>query len=86
MTVGFGSSSSINGSDETLRYELLSLSHVCLIKHEELRFFHVVREEEASHDLVRRIMNRCLRFSYGSSNPGCYNSLDERPRLISLIK
>ena len=52
MTIGFGSSSSINGSDKMLGWESLSLIHVRSIKDGALRFFHVVREEEASHDLV----------------------------------
>ena len=32
MTVGFDSSSSINGSDKMLGWELFPLSYVCLIK------------------------------------------------------
>ena len=86
MTIGFGSSSSIQGSDETLGYQSLPLSHVCLIKDRALRFCHILREEEASCDLVHPIVNRRLRFLDGSSNVGRYNSSDERPGLILLIK
>ena len=48
MDVRFGSSSSINGSNETLGCELLPLSRVRSVNDGELRFFHVVREEEES--------------------------------------
>ena len=48
MPVGFGSSSSINSSDEMLGCESLPLSRVCSIHDERLRFFHVTREEETS--------------------------------------
>ena len=86
MAVGFGSSSSTNGSYETLGYKLLSLSRVRSIESRAIRFCHVMCEEEASRDLVRSIVNGRLRFSYGSSNIGHYNSSDERPGLIGLIK
>ena len=56
MVVRFGSSSSINDSDETLRCELLPLSRVCLIEDGALKFFHVMLEEEASLNV------RCLIF------------------------
>ena len=69
MAVRFGSSSSINGSDEMLEYESLSLSRVCSIEDRALRFFHVAREEEGSRDLVRSIVNGRLRFLDGSLNP-----------------
>ena len=69
-----------------LGWDLLPLSDVRSMKDGSLRFCHVAREEEASRDLVRLIVNRCLIFSYGSSNPSHYNRLDERPRLICLIK
>ena len=48
MVVRFGSSSSINDSDETLRCELLPLSRVRLIEDGVLKFFHILHEEEAS--------------------------------------
>ena len=86
VAVGFGSSSSINISDETLLYKLLQLSHALLIKDGALIFCHVTRKEEAPQDLVRLIVNRHFRFSYGSSTPGHYNSSDEQPRFIHLIK
>ena len=56
MAIGFDSSSSINGSDEILGYKSLSLSHFCSIEDIVLRFFHVMRKEEAMRDLVRLIM------------------------------
>ena len=77
MVIRFGSSSSINGSDETLRCESLSLSRVRSIEDGVLRFCHVAREEEGSRDLVLPIVNRRTRFSYDTSNSNCYNSSDE---------
>ena len=56
MAVGFGSSSSINGSYEMLGCESLPLIRVRSIEDEVLRFCHVVYEEEASRDLVRPIV------------------------------
>ena len=61
MAVGFGSSSSINGSDETLGCKSLLFSYVRLIKDGELRFFYVASEEEASCDCIRPIGNQCLK-------------------------
>ena len=58
-TVRFGSSSLINGSDEMLRCELFQVSHVCSIKDGALRFCLVVCEEEALHDHICLIRNRC---------------------------
>ena len=58
MVVGFGSSSSINGSDETLGCESLSLGRIHSIEDEALKFFHAVGEEELSRDRVRSIGNR----------------------------
>ena len=66
--------------------ESLPLSRVPSIKDAALRFCHIAGEEEASRDLVRLIVNRRLRFSNSSSNPGRYNSLNERLGLIRLIK
>ena len=43
MTFGFGSSSSINGSDETLGCKSLPLSRVYSIEDGMLRFYHVAR-------------------------------------------
>ena len=77
MVVGFGCSSSINGSDEILGCESLQLSRVHLIEDGVLIFCHIAHEEESSGDLVRSIVNRCLIFLYDSSNLGRYNSLDE---------
>ena len=50
MSVRFGSSPSINSSNEIFGYESLPLSSVCLIEDGTFRFFHIVREEGASHD------------------------------------
>ena len=58
MAVGFGSSSSINSSDEMLGCKSLPLSCVCLIADGALRFFHVVREEESLHNRVCSMGNR----------------------------
>ena len=86
MAIRFGSSSSIGGSDEMLGCESLPLSHVHSIKDGALRFCHVAHEEEALRNLIRLIVNRHLKFSYGSSNPSGYYSSYEQPRLIFLIK
>ena len=85
MVIPFGSSSSINGSSEMLGWESLLLSYVHSIKDGALRFCHIAREG-ASRYLICPIMNRRLIFSYGSSNPSHYNSLDKWPGLIHLIK
>ena len=53
MSVGFDSSSSINGLDEALGCKFFSLSRICLIKD----FCHVAREEEASRDSIHLIKN-----------------------------
>ena len=66
MAVGFGSSSSINGSGEMLGCELFPLSRVRSIEDGVLRFCHVAREEEFSRDCVRAIGNRRLRCRYAS--------------------
>ena len=66
MVVGFGSSSSINGSDKMRGCESLSLNHVRSIKDGALKFFHLAREEEALHDCVRPIENRRLRCGHAS--------------------
>ena len=58
MIVGFGSSSSINGSDETLGCKSLPLSHVRSIKDGALKFYHVAHEEEALRDCVSLIINQ----------------------------
>ena len=60
VTVGFGSISSINGSDEMPGCVSLPLSHVHSIKDGMLRFYHITREEEVSHDWVRLLGNGCL--------------------------
>ena len=77
VTIRFGSLSLINGLDEILGGESLSLNHVHLIEDGALRFCHVAREEEVLQDLVRLIVNRPFKFLDGSSNPSRYNSLDE---------
>ena len=74
MSIGFGSSYSINGFDEIFGYKFLPLSHFHFIEDGVLRFFHVMLEEVAMRDLVRLIMNQCLKFLNGSSNLGHYNS------------
>ena len=51
VAIGFGSSSSINGSDETNGFELLPLSHLRSIEDGVLTFCHVVCEEEARSSL-----------------------------------
>ena len=86
VAVGFGSSCSINGSDETLGCESLWLSRVRSIKDRALRFDHIGHEEEALRDLVPSIVNQHIRFLDGSSNLGHYNSLDEQLGLIHFIK
>ena len=50
VVVGFVSSSSINGLDEMLGCESLSLSHVCLIEDVVLRFCRVAPDEETLHN------------------------------------
>ena len=86
MAVGFGSSSSVNCSDEMLVYKSLPLVCVRSIKDGALIFCHVAREEDVSQDLVRSIVNRRLKFSDSSSSPGHYYSSDEWSGLIRLIK
>ena len=61
VTVGFGSSSSVNGSDEMLGCESLPLSHAHSIKDGALRFCHIAHEEETSHNRVCLIVNQHLR-------------------------
>ena len=61
MAIGFDSSSSINGLEEMLRCELLQSIHVHLIEDGALKFFHIMREEEAPHDRIRPIENQHLR-------------------------
>ena len=81
IAVGFGSSSSINGSNEMLGCESLSLSRVRSIKDGALIFRHVIREEKASRDLVGPMVDGCLRCRHSSTEVHCYNSSDERLRL-----
>ena len=76
MAIGFDSSSSINCSDEILGYKSLPLCRFCLIKDGALRFCHIMREEEATRNLVRMIINRWLKFLYASLNLGHCNSSD----------
>ena len=52
VAVGFGSSSSINGSDEMLGCKSLPLSHVRSIEDGALKFCHVACEGKASPDCV----------------------------------
>ena len=74
MAIGFDSSSSINYSDEILGYKSLPLCRFRLIEDGALKFCHIMREEEATHNLVRMIINRWLKFLYASLNLGHYNS------------
>ena len=87
MTLGFSSSSSIKGSNEMLGFELLPLSRVRSIEDGALRFCHVARKEEASHNHVSPIINRHLRCHHASMEvyrahliSTCISS-DERVRL-----
>ena len=57
MTIGVGSSSSIDGSNEILECESLPLGHTHSIKDGALKFCHVTCEKEASRDRVHLIMN-----------------------------
>ena len=66
VAVGFGSSSSINSSDEMLGCELLPLGRVHSIEDGTLRFRHVTRDERTLRDLIYPIVNRRLRFSDSS--------------------
>ena len=66
MIVGFGSSSLTNNSDETLDCKSFPLSCVHSIEDGVLRFCHVACEEEVSHNRVRSIVNRRLRFLHAS--------------------
>ena len=52
MIVRFGSSSSINGSDETLGYKSLLLSHVSLIEDGAFKFFGSSRVKKKRHAIV----------------------------------
>ena len=64
MAIRFGFSSSINGLDEMLGCESLSLSLVRSIEDGVLRFCHVAREEEAPCDCVHLIVIvRCRHMS-----------------------
>ena len=67
MAIGFGSSSLINNSNETLGYESLPLSRIHLMRDRAPRFLHVAREEEASRDYVCSIVNRRLRCLHAST-------------------
>ena len=66
VTVGFGSSSSINSSNETLGCELLPLSRIRSIEDGALRFCHVAREEESSRDHACLFENRHVRCHHAS--------------------
>ena len=56
VVVGFGSSSSINGSDKMLGYELLPLSRVRSIEDGAFIFCHFVCVEETSRDLFHLVI------------------------------
>ena len=62
------------------------LSHIRLFEDEALRFHHVALKEEASLNLVNSIMITRFRSHKGASTHGLYNSLDQHPRFIQLIK
>ena len=66
VVIGFGSSSSINVSDETLGCELLPLSSVHSIEDGALRFCNIAREEKVSRDCVCSIKNKLLRYHHAS--------------------
>ena len=61
MSIGFGSSSSINGSDEMLGCESLPLSCVHLIEDGALKFGRVACEEETLLKVHRLIFIERLR-------------------------
>ena len=67
VTIRCASSSSINGSDEILRCQLSPLSCVRSIEDGALRFRHVAREEEVSHNACRLIFIECSRYSHMSA-------------------
>ena len=78
MAIEFGCSSSINGSNEMLGCDSLSLSCVCLIEDGVLRFCHVACEEEASLDDLHRVFEVSPHVQGSPSdtfNLKCYNSL-----------
>ena len=66
MTIRFGSSSLINGSDETLGCESFLLSYVSSINDRAFKIFYVLREEEALPDHFRSIVNGLLRCCHES--------------------
>ena len=68
VAVGFGSSSSINGSHEAHGCESLPLSRVHSIEDGELRFCHIKHEKEASRNCVRPIVNWRLRCRHASTD------------------
>ena len=68
MTVRCASLSLINGSDETLWCESLSLSRVHLIEDGALKFFHVAHEEETPRNACHLIFlghSECVHVSTG---------------------
>ena len=67
VVVGFGSSYSINDSNEMLGDKSLPLICIRSIEDGALRFFHVAREEEASLDRICLIVNRHLRCRHAST-------------------
>ena len=69
LAVGPGSSSSINGSDETLGCESLPLSHIRSMEDEALKFVHVAREEEASCNRSLEIVPHHLRIKMKRNSP-----------------
>ena len=66
MAVGFNSSSSMNGSNETIGCKSLLLSRIRSIGEEAPTFFHVVCKEEPLRDPFRLIVNPHLRYCHAS--------------------
>ena len=61
VAVGFGISSSINGSHEMFGCEFLCLSRISSIKDGALRFAHIAHEEETSRNACHLIFIGCSR-------------------------
>ena len=88
ITIGFRSSSLINGSDETLGCKSLSLSRVPLIEDGALRFLSprswrrsVVRSRPSDRELTPKMSPLVYRSLSSVFNHNCYNSSNERLRL-----
>ena len=84
VTIRFASLSLINGLDEMLGCEWLSLSPIRPIEEGALRFHCIMHEEEASRNACRLIFIECSRCNH-VFNLSRYNFLDERLRLNHFI-